>query len=85
MRNSHKERNESSGLKLSLNKCPSFTEINQNAQCKSNHSNDKQMFDQPPQRLGINKSFLKAYSLKKNSYFGKLEDSELLSTGVQKS
>ncbi|CAI2360972.1 unnamed protein product [Moneuplotes crassus] len=85
LRSSHKQKNDCSGLKLSLNKCPSFTEISQNAQCKSNHSNDKQMFAQPPQKLGIAKSFLKAYSLKKGSYFGKLEDSELLSTGVQKS
>lgn len=72
-------------MKLNLNKCPSFTEINQQSQCKSNHSNDKEMFGQPPQKLSVTKSFLKAYSLKKSSYLSNLGDSEFLSTHVRKS
>lgn len=78
-----KAENEPSGLKLNLNKCPSFTEINQQPQCKSNHSNDKEMFTNP--KLGANVSLLKAYSLKKSSCFSNLDNSESPSTLIKHS
>ncbi|CAI2361119.1 unnamed protein product [Moneuplotes crassus] len=85
LQSNRKGTNESSGLKLSLNKCPLFTEINQNMCCNSNYSNNKEIFDQPPQKLEEEMSYLRAYSLKKSSNLSSLEDSELLSCAVQKS